>query len=616
MAMSPTYFKNILLLNTKSFKKFNFVQRCVLHNFPRYSTGVCSPPDNLKSISIGVINTGKPETPGSELLANKSWKLKIKEIQSFKDLVEYVMRERKMSFIQASYLMNQIQVIHKQQSFGNIELDYSKDDLIASDAFLRICKVLDSNLHNCRMPEINKFQSLEVLDIYCSVHKFPKISKNLESLRVSCLKFMEHCFTEKRGINETLNQLIFFANKKLIPLEIREKLLADILSFNYKDEELNILLSVTKLVFSPEFCHFINNNRELFRSFLMILYSKVDESVPPNIMKSIMSHYCIGCSKLYKGYSEDFCTKVTNIITMKEYPLPIAVAIATYLCKIPHFSFSLLEYISEKILHQETKFELFDMIKLISLFGYTNFKCLKLGEWEKFKCILQPDQFNSELYHLNTALNLAVLDIQDEKSVQVGVEHLSQNMEKSDYWNSDQRLFKWRTLLLHQYIEICLPNYSGPKFSKLDDVWEALNEDFTIMKWLDVIEFCAGSQNGVLTKCKTSLHHLIAYVIVLDESNKFVDLSQYPRNGCNVENIKLAPTHRMVLILEFMDKMKFHFKNVDACVGFCDLYIRILKKMGYNVLYIPPLKFEDLDENSRPPYFMELIKTTQPPSTS
>lgn len=36
-----------------------------------------------------------------------------------------------------------------------------------------------------------------------------------------------------------------------------------------------------------------------------------------------------------------------------------------------------------------------------------------------------------------------------------------------------------------------------------------------------------------------------AYVIVLDESNNFVDLSQYPRNGCNVENIKLAPTHRM-----------------------------------------------------------------------
>lgn len=83
------------------------------------------------------------------------------------------------------------------------------------------------------------------------------------------------------------------------------------------------------------------------------------------------------------------------------------------------------------------------------------------------------------------------------------------NFVFADYWNSDQKLFKWRTLLLHQYIEICLPNYSGPKFSKLDDVWEALNKDFTIMKWLDVIEFCAGSQNGVLTKCKTSLHHLI-----------------------------------------------------------------------------------------------------------
>lgn len=145
-------------------------------------------------------------------------------------------------------------------SFGNIELDYSKDDLIASDAFLKICKILDSNLHNCRVPvlctllqnfatlqcnpecnivkkltvlllqEINNLQSLEVLDIYCSVHKFTKISKNLELLKVSCLKFMEHCFIEKRGINETLNQLIFFANKKLIPLEIREKLLADILS--------------------------------------------------------------------------------------------------------------------------------------------------------------------------------------------------------------------------------------------------------------------------------------------------------------------------------------------------------------------------------------------------
>lgn len=62
------------------------------------------------------------------------------------------------------------------------------------------------------------------------------------------------------------------------------------------------------------------------------------------------------------------------------------------------------------------------------------------------------------------------------------------------------------------------------------------------------------------------------------------------------------------IIIEFAGHPLLHFRNVDALVGFGELYIQTVKKLGYNVISVYSDKFWNLTEAEKVPYITNLIE--------
>ncbi|EEB15345.1 thymidylate kinase, putative [Pediculus humanus corporis] len=175
---------------------------------------------------------------------------------------------------------------------------------------------------------------------------------------------------------------------------------------------------------------------------------------------------------------------------------------------------------------------------------------------------------------------------------------------------------RWKIIFLYQCTSLLCPDYKGlEKFTDtfINNLTENVFSTVDSYKWMNVVQPSFGGEDYVLKHCITSFQHSISYVIVLDENNRPINLSNYKnltenRYTFKVEDIKLQPNHKMILILEHKPWLNLHYANVSMITGIGELYFKTLEGFGYNFIYLPSDKIDTIAESEIKPYFESLFE--------